>query len=120
MDRIQHIYQLQNELDQKIIKERNLSHILFEEWMQKDCIAIISELSELMEEVNYKWWKNPKVLDKKRIHEELIDVFHFFVSMCIKADLTPEDLYAGYLEKNKENVERQDGKSRKQGYNSIL
>ena len=116
MDRLEHIYRLQYELDQKISKKRDLIDITFEEWIQRDCLAIISELSELLEEVNFKWWKNPKPLDMQRIHEELIDLMHFFISMCIKADLTPDDLYTGYLEKNAENLERQDGKSKKQGY----
>jgi hypothetical protein len=36
--------------------------------------------------------------------------------MCIKAGMTAEDLYQGYLKKNKENFDRQQGKSNKAGY----
>lgn len=116
MDKLDHIYQLQHELDQSIIIKRNLGDNTFEEWIQKDCLAIISEISELVEEVNFKWWKNAKPLNMKNIHEELIDIMHFFISMCIKAGLSPEDLYKGYLAKNIENQNRQDGKSEKEGY----
>jgi len=116
MDKLEQIYQLQHDLDQKIMEKRNLCNITFEDWILKDCLAMISELSELMDEVNFKWWKNPKPLDMRNIHVELIDILHFFISMCIKANLTPEELYKGYLAKNLENFARQDGKSNKQGY----
>jgi len=116
MDKLEQMFDLQSQLDENIVKIKNLKDIPFEEWMQKDCIAMISELSELMDEVNFKWWKNPKPLDMSRIHEELVDILHFFISMCIKANLSPEELFTGYVNKNQENFDRQSGKSKKQGY----
>ncbi len=116
MDRLEHIFELQNKFDQVLIEKRNLGHIGLEEWIQKEVLAMVSELGELLDEVNFKWWKNPKELDQDAIKEELVDILHFFISMCIKAGMTPEDLYQGYLNKNSENFDRQNGKSSKQGY----
>lgn len=115
-DRLQHIFELQKKFDDALIEHRNLSHIRKEEWMQKEILAIISELGELLDEVNFKWWKNPKELDELAIREELVDILHFFISMCLKMDMTAEDLYQGYIEKNLENFKRQQGQSTKQGY----
>jgi dimeric dUTPase (all-alpha-NTP-PPase superfamily) len=47
--------------------------------------------------VNFKWWKNPQPVDRERVKEELVDILHFFVSMCLKCDISPEELYQGYL-----------------------
>lgn len=116
MDKLDQIFAMQSMLDAHIIERRGLAHITPEEWVQKDVLAIISELGELLDEVNFKWWKNPKALDKAALHEELIDVLHFFVSMCIHAGMGAEDVYWVYMDKNKENFNRQQGISQKPGY----
>ena len=116
MDKLEHIFELQNAFQEKLRKERHLEGIPMEQWLQKHTLAMLSELSELLDEVNFKWWKNPKEIDKAAIHEELSDIMHFFVSMCIDAGMSAEDLYRVYAGKNKENFRRQDGKSIKPGY----
>jgi len=87
-----------------------------QEWVQKDVLAMLSELAEVLDEVNFKWWKNPKEIDAPALNEELADVLHFFVSMCIHAGLDADELFRIYTEKNQENLNRQSGLSQKQGY----
>lgn len=116
MDKLEHIFKLQAQFDQALIEKRNLRGITPEEWIQKEVLAMVSELGELLNEVNFKWWKNPKAIDRDAIKEELVDILHFFISMCIKMGITAEELYQAYLVKNKENFDRQEGKSKKSGY----
>jgi dimeric dUTPase (all-alpha-NTP-PPase superfamily) len=116
MDKLDRIFDMQGKLDSDIITNRNLSDISAEQWIQKETLAIISELAELLDEVNFKWWKNPKELNHDNIKEELVDILHFFVSMCIKAGMSSEELYQIYIKKNQENFDRQHGRSAKQGY----
>ncbi len=116
MDKLDELFALQKELDEEIIARRELSDISMEQWVQKDILAIISELGEVLDEVNFKWWKNPKELDPSALSEELVDVLHFFLSMCIHAGLDAEKLHQIYIEKNKENFNRQLGRSKKPGY----
>jgi len=116
MDKLEHIFKLQEEFDNALVKNRNLDNFSKEEWIQKEVLAIISELAELLNEVNFKWWKNPKQIDEKAIREELVDILHFFVSMCLKMNMTADDLYKEYLTKNEENFKRQQGLSNKKGY----
>src|SRR5690554_6641686 len=116
MDRLEHIFQLQAKFDQALVEKRKLTHIKTEEWIQKEVLAIVSELGELLDESNFKWWKNPKPINQAALREELVDILHFFISMCIKVGMTAEDLYQGYLAKNKENFDRQQGKSVRSGY----
>ena len=114
--KLEHIFELQKALDEEIVRNRNLEDIDTSTWIQKEVLAIMSELAELLDEVNFKWWKNPKKLDYSAIKEELVDILHFFVSMCIKVGMTPEELYRIYLAKNLENHRRQQGLSEKKGY----
>lgn len=116
MDKLDAIFQMQKSLDDDITKRRGLEGISFEEWMQKDVLAVMAELGELLNEVNFKWWKNKKEIDPAAVKEELVDVLHFFISMCIRAGFTADELYEVYVSKNKENFDRQNGLSKKKGY----
>lgn len=115
-DKLDVIFSLQNALDRDIEQRRGLEGISRDEWLQKDAIAIFVELGELLCEINYKWWKNKKPVNEDAAREELVDVLHFLISMCIRMGMTADDLYNGYVSKNKENFGRQYGRSQKQGY----
>ncbi len=114
-DKLEVIFELQKKLDTDIQERRGLDFPM-EEWLQKDVLAMISELSELLDEVNFKWWKNKKPVDEEALHGELVDILHFFVSMCIRSGMDADKLYEGYIAKNRENFDRQYGRSQKKGY----
>ncbi len=116
MDKLEEIFRLQEGFQQKIKRERSLEGIPMEKWLQMQTLAMVSELAELLEEVNFKWWKNPHELNDEHIREELCDLLHFLVGMCLEAAMNADDLFNVYLGKNKENFLRQDGLSEKKGY----
>lgn len=116
LDMLQVIFDLQRKFDGEIVEKRNLGGIAPDIWIQKEVLAMISELAELLDEVNFKWWKNPKELNYDNIKGELIDILHFFASMCLKIGMDAPEVYERYIEKNKENFLRQYGKSQKTGY----
>ena len=116
MDKLEQIFTLQKQFQDKLKRERGLEDIPMDQWLQKQTLAMVSELAELLEEVNFKWWKNPHELDNAHIREELSDILHFFVSMCIEAGMSADDLFDQYVGKNRENFRRQEGLSEKPGY----
>ena len=116
MDKLDRIFELQKGFQDKLKRERGLEDVPMTEWLQKQTLAMISELAELLEEVNFKWWKNPHELSEHNIHEELSDILHFFISMCIESGMSADDLFNVYAGKNAENFRRQDGLSQKPGY----
>ncbi|MGY6667043.1 dUTPase [Bacillus cereus] len=75
-----------------------------------------SEIDEIRREVNWKWWKNDKPINKEALQGEVIDMWHFLISLSLKCGLSAEDVYRIYLEKNRESHARQDGMSTKGGY----
>ncbi len=115
MDKLDVIFDMQQSLDNDIVERRNLSYPK-EVWMQKEVLAMISELSEVLDEVNFKWWKNSKPIDDAALKGELVDVLHFFVSMCLKSGMDADELFELYRAKNQENFDRQYGRSEKLGY----
>lgn len=116
MDKLDVIFAMQKSLDDDIVRLRGLEDIPRDVWLQKEVLAMLSELSEVLDEVNFKWWKNPKPLDDNAIRGELVDILHFFISMCLKSGMTADELFARYRDKNKENFDRQYGRSSKPGY----
>lgn len=116
MDKLDKMFEMQKLLNDDIAKRRDLDRSDKSLWIQKQTLAMMSELAELIDEVNFKWWKNPKPLDDEKIKYEIVDIFHFFMSMCITAGMSADELYELYKNKNKENFDRQDGLSEKQGY----
>lgn len=115
MDRLDEIFAMQKSLDKDITERRRLE-FTYEEWMQKDALACIEEIMEVLNEVQYKWWKNKKPENPAAVQEELVDVLHFFISMCLRSGMDAQALYEGYVNKNKENFDRQHGLSKKAGY----
>ena len=116
MDRLEEIFKLQKMFNDELIERRQLGGIESEQWIRMQTLAMLSELAELIDEVNFKWWKNKKPVNPDNVKDELVDILHFFVSMCLSADMDAAELYARYLKKNQENFDRQHGKSQKPGY----
>jgi dimeric dUTPase (all-alpha-NTP-PPase superfamily) len=116
MDKLEIIFDMQRRFDEDLAVRRGLTDIPREQWIQKETLALLSELAELIDEVNFKWWKNPKPVNEDAVKEELVDILHFFVSMCIKMGMDASELCDRYLAKNKENFNRQRGLSPREGY----
>ncbi|EJR82858.1 alpha/beta hydrolase [Bacillus thuringiensis] len=114
-DKLNELFALQSELDNRIISERNINKSL-DEWVVGITLAMESEIDEIRREVNWKWWKNEKPIDKEALQGEVIDMWHFLISLSLKCGLSAEDVCRIYLEKNRENHARQDGTSTKEGY----
>jgi len=116
MDKLDTVFSMQQKLNEDIIRRRGLQGISPEEWIQKHMLAMLSEMAELLDEVNFKWWKNKKPIDQDALREELVDILHFYVSMCLAAGMDSRELFERYMNKNEENFKRQDGTSEKKGY----
>lgn len=116
MDKLDEIFAMQAALNDDIVNTRGLPEYDMQTWIQKLTLATISELSELIAEVNFKWWKNEKPVDVDNVRDEIVDIVHFVVSMALRSGMSADELYDRYMAKNKENFDRQHGRSQKPGY----
>ncbi len=114
-DKLDVLFRMQKGLDAYIRDNRKLDFTQ-SEWVCKKAMALMVELGEVVEEAKYKWWKNDNTIDFDKLKEELVDVLHFFLGMCIDSGMTADELFDIYLKKNKENYDRQNGLSSKHGY----
>ncbi len=114
-DKLDVLFEMQAGLDAYIREKRELNFTR-SEWVCKKAQALMVELAEVVEEAHYKWWKNDSEIDEAKLKEEIVDVLHFFLGMCIDSGMSSDELFEIYMKKNKENYDRQNGLSKKAGY----
>lgn len=76
-------------------------------WLANYSKAMQEELSELDEELLWKWWSKDEI-DLQNIRVELIDILHFLVSAMMCAGLDADKVYDIYQQKHSINLKRQD------------
>ena len=55
MDKLETIFTMQEALNRDIAERRDL-HFTKQEWIQKNILATVSELAEVLDEAQFKWW----------------------------------------------------------------
>ena len=116
MDKLETIFAMQKALNADIERIRHLENITPDQWQQKLTLALLSEMAEALEGTDFKWWKNKKEKDPDYLKEEIVDMMHFLISMALRAGMDADEFFDRYMAKNKENFDRQHGKSLKPGY----
>jgi dimeric dUTPase (all-alpha-NTP-PPase superfamily) len=109
MDRLEGIFAMQAELNRRIGVE--LEGLREEEkvrWVLNYSRAMSQELSELVDSVPWKWWAKYQTFDEQNARVEVVDLFHFLISLAQALGMSAEDVYEGYVKKNKVNHSRQE------------
>jgi dimeric dUTPase (all-alpha-NTP-PPase superfamily) len=113
-DKLDKMFNLQNKLNERIgIKISKLSSSEKIKWIIKYSIALFQENSELIDTVPWKWWKKKNVFKKNEARMELIDIFHFLISIALMLGLDSKKFFSIYVKKNKINHFRQDSLNKK-------
>lgn len=89
-------------LDEKIITERGVNPEILDR-----CRALQHEVMEIEDELNWKWWKQPKKVSTEKLKEEWIDAFHFMLSIALMLNMDEVEIKKRYFAKNAVNIKRQ-------------
>jgi dimeric dUTPase (all-alpha-NTP-PPase superfamily) len=109
MDKLEEIFRMQDALNKRIGVE--LPPPTDEEkakWILNYTRAMQQETAELIDSVPWKWWAKYQKFDEQNAKVEVVDLFHFLVSLAQTLGMTPDDVYQAYLKKNAVNHQRQD------------
>ena len=77
-------------------------------WVLNYTRAMQQELAELVDSVPWKWWARYQKYVEQNARVEVVDLFHFLVSLAHVLGMSADDVYQAYLKKNQVNHERQD------------
>ena len=109
MDPLQHMFDLQKEFEKRwfdfdSINDDEKQHLAIE-----FIGHIFEELAEVRAEIPLrKHWKSGGEVNIRKLKLELVDVLHFFITVCLIFDLDANDIYDTFLHKHDVNNKRQD------------
>ena len=107
-DMLEKLFKLQGELNKKIgIDTLNVPDGKKTEWILNYGRALSQEIAELTDSVPWKWWAKYQTFDKQNARVEVVDMFHFLISLAQVLDMSAKDVFDAYQQKHKVNVERQ-------------
>ena len=109
MDKLDTIFEMQDTLNHRIgVVTENLSEEEKTKWVLNYTRAMQQEIAELIDSVPWKWWAKYQEFDEQYAKVEIIDLFHFLISLAQVMGMTPDDVYNAYVKKNQVNHNRQE------------
>jgi len=116
-DKLDKIFEKQYELQLKLgtIDKINSSPQMRQQFINQMILALHEEAVEIMRETSYKnpeyvpfGWKKNQHENTEKFKEEIIDIIHFVLNLCIVSGMKPDEIFEKYMNKNKENGERKE------------
>lgn len=108
-DQLKQIFEMQKKLNKRIgVDTDNMDEQERIKWTLNYARALSQEIAELTDSVPWKWWAKYQKFDIDNAKVEVVDMFHFLISLAQVFGLSAEDVYNGYMKKNKVNFERQE------------
>lgn len=109
-DMLREMFRMQAALNARI-GVRESSQMTEEEqhkWVLNYCRAMSQEIAELTDSIPWKWWAKYQKFDLQNARVEVVDLFHFLISVAEILGMTADDVFTYYSDKNKVNLQRQD------------
>lgn len=88
-------------------------------WLKNYHLAMQQEQAELIDSLDWKFWKKGEN-DWDNAKVELVDILHFWVSMCTVLGMDANEVFALYEKKNKLNHKRQEGGYKEGTYQKVI
>ena len=83
MDKLESIFELQEQLNSRIgVDMKDMPDEEKEKWILNYVRAMQQELAELTDSVPWKWWAKYQEFDKQNAKVEIVDLFHFLISLA--------------------------------------
>ena len=108
-DQLSELFRMQKALNERIgVRTDGMTDEDKTRWVLNYCRAMSQEIAELTDSVPWKWWAKYQSLDEQNARVEVVDLFHFLISLAQVLGMSAEDVYEAYLKKNAVNFQRQE------------
>ncbi len=108
-DQLRELFRLQRSLNERIgVFTENMAEAEKTRWVLNYCRAMGQELAELTDSVPWKWWAKYQNFDEQNARVEVVDLFHFLISLAQVLGMSADDVFQAYVKKNQVNFQRQD------------
>src|ERR1700722_17932972 len=108
-DKFEELFRMQQSLNERIgVHTTNMSEEDQTKWLLNYSRAMNQEMAELIDSVPWKWWAKYQKFDTQNAKVEVVDLFHFLISMAQVLGMSADDVFNAYVKKNEVNFKRQD------------
>jgi dimeric dUTPase (all-alpha-NTP-PPase superfamily) len=108
-DQLRELWQMQKALNERIgVNMEGMSTEEKTRWILNYTRAMTQEIAELNDSVPWKWWANYQKFDEQNARVEVVDLFHFLISLAQVLGMSADDVFDAYIKKNAVNFKRQD------------
>ena len=108
-DQLRELFRMQRSLNERIgVLTQDLNQEEKTRWILNYCRAMTQEIAELTDSVPWKWWARYQKFDEQNARVEVIDLFHFLISLAQVLGMSADDVFQAYLKKNQVNFQRQE------------
>ena len=108
-DQLRELFRMQKALNERIgVSTNEFNDEQKTEWVLNYCRAMSQELAELTDSVPWKWWAKYQKLDEQNARVEVVDLFHFLISLAQTLGMSADDVFKAYVKKNEVNFKRQE------------
>lgn len=108
-DRLRELFRMQQALNERIgVRTEGMSDEEKTKWLLNYCRAMSQEIAELTDSVPWKWWAKYQKFDQQNARVEVVDLFHFLISLAQVLGMSADDVFQAYVKKNEVNFQRQE------------
>jgi len=108
-DMLQDLFDKQMSLNRRIgVNPPEMNEEERVQWVLNYTRAASQELAELVDSVPWKWWAKYQTFDMQNARVEVVDLFHFLISLAQVLGMDAKDVHDLYNQKNKLNFKRQE------------
>ena len=108
-DQLRELFRMQRALNQRIgVETEGMSQEDKTRWVLNYTRAMSQELAELTDSVPWKWWAKYQTFDEQNARVEVVDLFHFLISLAQVLGMSADDVFQAYVKKNEVNFKRQE------------
>jgi dimeric dUTPase (all-alpha-NTP-PPase superfamily) len=108
-DQLRELWRLQAALNERIgVHTDGMNEQEKTRWVLNYCRAMTQEIAELTDSVPWKWWAKYQKFDAQNARVEVVDLFHFLISLAQVLGMNADDVFNAYVKKNEVNVKRQE------------
>ena len=108
-DKFEELFRMQQALNERIgVHTASMTEEEQTKWLLNYSRAMSQEMAELIDSVPWKWWAKYQKFDQQNARVEVVDLFHFLISMAQVLGMSADDVFNAYVKKNEVNFKRQD------------
>ncbi len=108
-DQFRELFRMQAALNERIgVRTANMTEEDKTKWVLNYCRAMSQEIAELTDSVPWKWWARYQKFDEQNARVEVVDLFHFLISLAQVLGMSADDVFQAYVKKNQVNFQRQE------------